>query len=78
MWNSTDLAFVGAPLPSSELEGFVPLVFLKGMRKEKGLLRFRGKGREPFEYPKFQLAVFSHAAIVKGSLKQNTKHLLKP
>lgn len=33
-----DLAFMGAPLPSSELEGFVPLVFLKAMRKEKGLL----------------------------------------
>lgn len=45
MWNNIDLAFMGAPLPSSELEGFVPLVFLKGMRKEKGLLEFLGEGK---------------------------------
>lgn len=39
VWDNID--FMGAPLSGSELEGFVPLVFLKG--KEKGLLQILGE-----------------------------------
>lgn len=45
VWNNIDLAFIGALLPSSELEGFMPPVFLKDMRKEKGLLEILGEGK---------------------------------